>query len=74
MPTTKPSTPEETVVLLTWPEVFERVKVSSSQVRRMEREGKFPLRVLLFEGGRAVRWKSDEIDHFIASREGVTQK
>lgn len=56
-----------TGTLLTLREVQARLKISRTSIYRRMREGKFPLPVKVTE--KAVRWKEDEIDEYIAGRE-----
>lgn len=53
--------------LLTCREVQERLKISRSSIYRLRIEGKFPLPVKITE--KSVRWKEDDIDEYVASRE-----
>ncbi len=52
--------------LLTWPQVRERVGLSRSTVRRLERIGRFP-GCLRISPGR-VAWRESEVDDFVAGR------
>ncbi len=50
--------------LLSWPEVRDRVGLSRTSVWRLERAGKFPLRIPISPG--RVAWRESEIDAFVA--------
>lgn len=54
--------------LLRAAEVASRTGYSIGQIWRLEREGKFPKRVLLNEGGTRVAWIEDEINEWIEAR------
>ena len=56
-----------TGTLLTLREVQARLKISRTSIYRRMREGKFPLPVKITE--KAVRWKEEEIEEYIAGRE-----
>jgi prophage regulatory protein len=52
--------------LLNWFEVNARVRLGRSTVWRLERAGKFPLRIHISPG--RVAWRESEIDDFVAGR------
>ena len=68
------SRPDMTVFprLLTRPEVEEVVGLSCATVYRLMASGDFPRPIRL--GGRAVRWKSDDLLVWIESRPSTTAK
>lgn len=53
-------------------EVAKKVGLSTVSIWRLERQGKFPLRVQL--GPRCVGWKEQDIEKWIESRPTVIQE
>ena len=56
--------------VLRLPAVQALIPLSDVQIWRLEREGRFPRRHKLVEGGRAVGWFEDEILAFVDARSG----
>jgi prophage regulatory protein len=52
--------------LLTWPELTQLIPYHRVHVNRLERAGKFPLRLQL--GAKRVAWRESEIQAWIDSR------
>jgi len=50
------------------PAVLAKTTMQKSQILKSEKEGKFPKRVTILEGGRAVAWDEEEVDAFMAAR------
>jgi prophage regulatory protein len=61
-----PPLPPKPLALLRDPEVERRTGLSRSQRDEMEAAGRFPLRVPLSR--RAIGWREDEIDSWVAAR------
>ncbi|WP_258806575.1 AlpA family transcriptional regulator [Pseudidiomarina sp. CB1] len=49
-------------------EVVERTGLSKSYVYALSAKGKFPKRIILVKGGKAVGWSEREIEQWISSR------
>lgn len=60
--------------LLKLPEVLKICGASKSTVYRLEQEGRFPRRVALYDGGRAVAWLEAEVLAWVASRPRVADE
>jgi predicted DNA-binding transcriptional regulator AlpA len=54
--------------VLRLPAVQALVPLSDVQIWRLEREGRFPRRHKLVEGGRAVGWFEDEVIAYVNAR------
>ena len=59
-----------TYELLTRPQVEQKIQLSCSTIYRRMREGRFPLPLKL--SSQAVRWRSDEINEYLDSRQRAT--
>lgn len=57
--------------ILRLPAVIQKTQLSRSSIYRLEAEGKFPKRVQLCEGGKAVGWYAHEIEEYLANRQRV---
>lgn len=49
-------------------DVQRKTKLSKATINNLEKKGLFPKRVLLSPYGRAVGWRSDEVDAWIKTR------
>lgn len=54
--------------ILRKPDIEKMVGLTERTVRIMEAQGKFPKRFVLNPGGRAVGWRSTEVQHWIDER------
>jgi len=52
--------------LIRFPELYKLIQISNSQIYRLEKAGKFPLRIRL--SYRTIAWQKDEILSWIEER------